>query len=254
MQIDNLIADGYDLLNSNVEWPTYDGGDLDRSRYVTSSEVWNCALRIYLDKKHPMRGFPDWGYAERGNIIEEWAMQCAEAAVKEYTGYDLLHTRDKQVSFHHGRQSGTPDGILRLPDYSAELWEVKSLDPRYNWSNLPKEPHIWQLTQNMDLVSHCMDITVQKGRLIYIDASNLQKRKEYVIAPHEGLMQRMEAKAHFIMDPANSEEDMPTDGIFRGECRLCRHKARCNAAIHADKVETDMLERATNVANSYFKR
>ena len=254
MKIDNLIREGYDLLNETTDWPTYDNsGGLDRSKFVTSSEIWNCSRRIKYDKLYPSDAFPTWGWAERGNVLERWAIEQVSAALRvHHRSYTLLSAGDRQVSFYDQTQSGTPDAILRYPDYTVDVWEIKSIDPRTARRNLPKDQHIWQLQQNMDLVGHCLDTKVRTGRLIYIDASNLQDRLELDVPPNWELMDKLHAKADRIMSKENPE-DLVTEGIVRGECKLCRHKERCSASIKAEKAERQLYAQSERISNGLFK-
>lgn len=251
MKIDDLIREGYDLLNATTDWPTYEGGSLDRTKFVTSSEVWNCSRRIKYDKMYPSGSFPNWGYAERGNIIEKWAVECIRATMKFNPDHTLLCAGEDQRSFSDGYQSGTPDGILRYPDYTVEVLEFKSVDPRTNYSKLPKARHLAQVQQNMDLVGHTLNATVIGAQLIYIDASNLQKRVPHYITPNEVEMRQWEDKAHKIIHtPA---EELPAEGIFRDECKECAHKSRCSAAVEAKKEMEAHLDAANVLSGSVFK-
>lgn len=222
------IAAGYSASQTD-SWPTYNGGLLDRSKYMTSSEAHQCSRRIKYRKMSPAQGFPNWGYAERGNIIEAWAVKMLRASDK----VQLDYAGEEQVSFYDQYQSGTPDGIISTTSGCIVL-EIKSVDPRTNYGNLPKPEHIAQVQQNMDLVSHCTGITVHGGVLLYIDASNLQKTVEFVIEPDSHHQNELQQKSQRIFAAA-TPADLPNEGMFvNGGCDRCEFSEACSALVAGD--------------------
>ncbi len=226
---------GYEL-TSHQSWPTYDGKELDRSKFVTSSEVEQCLRRIKFRKVMGKQGFPNWGYAERGNIIEEWVVSKLTAG-----GVNLKYAGKNQVSFYDTYQSGTPDGLI---DFRDGYWlkEFKSVDPRTNYSNLPKLDHRSQVQQNIELVQVCLKKPVYGGTIFYVDASNLQKTKQFDVAPDHSQQARLEERAHKVMTAASPSE-LPTEGMLTGDCDRCEFVEQCNALVAGD---LSSLERATN--------
>ena len=100
LRLSTLIDEGYAVKPAN-RWPTYEGGYLDRTDYVSASEVGGCARKIKLGKMLPSGEFTAWGAAERGNVIEAWAVTLIRAALRDRPEWTLLyfiiysHTRMK---------------------------------------------------------------------------------------------------------------------------------------------------------------
>lgn len=239
INLSNFLDEGYSATRSN-HWPTYDGKVLDRSKFMTSSEANRCPRQIKYRQMTGSDSFPNWGYAERGNIIEEWAVKMFRAS-----GLDVRFAGKEQVSFYDQHQSGTPDGLVFVKGGVLVL-EIKSVDPRTNYSYLPKVDHIAQVQQNMDLVEHCLQERVLGSMLLYIDASNLQKRQQYNVEPDGEMQARLEEKSHRIAD-AGSPVDLPSEGMFTGGCDTCEFQRQCSALVAGDLKG---LERASHVFKS----
>ena len=230
------IAKGFALKGKKM-WPTYTGRNLDRHKFVTSSEILNCARRIKYEKdwgeaqyvlnKRTDMPFPNWGFAERGNLIEDWIVDMLRLA-----GHDLVHAGSDQVSFFIGAQSGTPDGMEK---FKRGYWvhEFKSIDPRTATRNLPKPAHIAQLQQNMDLVAACKDKPVYGGSLFYIDASNLQRCFQFDVEPDHKYQAELQARAEMIV-AADTPADLPNEGMFNGDCDRCGFTAECSRLVAGD--------------------
>lgn len=255
VNLSKWIDDGY-ANKPAMRWPTFDGKELDRSKYMTSSEAGYCSRRIkfrqMVEAKDGPSGFPNWGYAERGNIIEEWAVSMLRSGMPDTVKLDWAGT--DQVSFHSGYQSGTPDGHLRDlntgRDYTVE---IKSIDPRTSYAKLPKNGHMEQVQQNMDLVERCTGIEIYGAILLYIDASNLQKRSERFIDRDIDLMDHLERKAVNIAT-AKTPDDLPAEGLFTaGECGMCDFKARCSAVVEAEKKEAAAFKHHERVTTNVFR-
>ena len=233
IDIQKEIERGYAAKEAQ-RWPTYCGRELDRSQYVTSSEVLNCARRIKYEKQwssqHGNMPFPNWGYAERGNIIEAWIVEMLTLA-----GWELLHAGTEQRSFVVGCQSGTPDGMAVMSDPAGVivLLEFKSIDPRTNYRNLPKPNHIAQVQQNMDLVSANLNVGIELGILYYQDASNLQKSKQFNLPVDHKYQAELQTRAEMIV-AADTPADLPNEGMFNGDCDRCGFTAECSRLVAGD--------------------
>lgn len=252
-KLSKLILDGYANLNSGKRiWPTYDGKELDRQQYITSSEIGNCARMIKFGKQGNSAPFEKWGFAERGNVIEAWAVEMIQAALPN--GWELALAGKKQVSFHHGSQSGTPDGLLI--DYAGERWwavEFKSVDPRTNYLNLPRKPNIKQLQQNMALMEHSLGGVCKGGLLIYIDASDYQKNKEVFVKRDPLMMQELTDRADLIRE-AKSPEDLPAEGMFKDKgCQYCDYTSQCSAMVTLRLDEAKAIEQHERAMKDVFK-
>lgn len=207
-------------------WPTYDGGQLDRSRFITSSEVGKCMRMVKYGKVYPERAYDDenWGYAERGHAGEAWMVDNLIRS-----GMELLYAGDGQVSFYAGCQSGTPDAV---EEYREGLWlyELKTIDPRVYFNNLPRSAHVDQLFQNMDVVAASLDTPVYGGSLFYLDASDFQKSRQYDYNADHKKEAALQERAEYI-HAAASPEALPTEGMTNGDCDHCPFTEECSQAI-----------------------
>lgn len=231
------------IYRPNKQWPVYgQEGNLDRSKYVTASEIGYCERKIKFDKialqgdsYNPEDGtgmLIDWGYAERGNNIEDWVVRLLRSQFN-----NLHYTGDEQVSFIADVQSGTPDGVFLFDDHGYIL-EVKSIDPRTNWAKLPKKAHVDQVTQNADLVSHNLNHSPSGGVLLYIDASNYQRVKPFHIEFSQDEAESLQVRAERIMEASGPEELSP-EGMFNDGCKMCAHTAACS------KVQMELRNKGT---------
>lgn len=251
ISLSELLDEGYDLQGPK-EWPLYTGGYLDRTKYVSSSEVGGCSRSIKFGKVSRPLGRDKWGHAERGNLIEAWAIDLIRSAIEEkhFNEWRLMFAGKRQFSFIHGEQSGTPDGaLIHLPTETAWCVDVKSVDPRTNFDKLPKRMHQKQVTQNTFLLSQVTPYKMVGGILFYIDASDLQRRKIVPVPFDKDVMDQLTEKARRIM-AAKSPEDLEPEGLYSSEdlCKWCGFTNRCNEMIERNKKPTlDMteMERAT---------
>jgi hypothetical protein len=66
MSLIDRLAEAHDLYQETKSWPTYDGQELNRNDYLSSSEVLQCIRKSWASK-HGVEmdeGFEqDWGYA-----------------------------------------------------------------------------------------------------------------------------------------------------------------------------------------------
>ena len=247
-KLSDLINDGY-AMQPAMKWPVYGGGFLDRNKYMTASESGRCARQIKFRQESPALPFNSWGYAERGHVIEAWAANLIREAVSDYNlksfEYELMYTGKNQVSFADRNQSGTPDGILiNILENEAMVLDIKSLDPRFNWDNLPKSENIDQVTQNADLINRSdFPYEITHTCIIYIDASNLQKRAEFVEPFDDINAFNLRTKSIKIAE-AKSPADLPAEGMFVDKgCDYCPFTHECSAIVAASS-ETKNHERA----------
>lgn len=247
---------GYEDANrGGKSWPTYDGAELDRSKFVTASEVTKCARKIKFEKAAPPVPFTDWGYAERGHMIEAWAAPLLKHGLGE-VGVELTHYGEHQVSYHAEYQSGTPDGLLWPLPKQVFVLDAKSIDPRTNYMKLPKDGHVEQVQQNMDLVDRCTpdDVIVVGGILLYIDASNLQKRRQINMAPDFDMQEHLESRATEIMT-ATDPMDLKPEGMYKsGGCARCAFTERCSDKVKQTKEQDALMKAAAITAEAIFNQ
>lgn len=244
-----IIAAGYDA-KEHQEWPVWPHGEqLDRSQYVTASEISRCARQIKFEKESmKQQGYDphlgtknpssiDWGFFERGHNIESWAVDIISAGwgSESEHGFDLVHTGKYQFSFVSGYQSGTPDGVfLKQDGTQVGILEIKSIDPRTNKNRLPKPEHVKQVIQNMDLVSENMDAIPIGGDILYIDASNYKDVRPFHVRWDHDAAIDLERRAEWIMEAA-SPADLPDEGMYQsGVCVKCPFKKECGQIIASE--------------------
>jgi hypothetical protein len=264
--VDNLTAEdvkkmlyaGMAKKPANV-WPTY-GSDksLDRTKYVTSSEIGYCERKVYFDKAllsrsdySPEQGTTQvakgWGMMERGHVIEAWFIDTLTRAIE---GARLILAGLYQRSFADRHQSGTPDGVFLLNDGRFKTLEVKSIDPRTNVGKLPKKEHIKQITQNCDLVELALDKTCEGTLLVYIDASDYERIFPFDIPFDRVLAEQLEARAGRILNAASAAALEP-EGVHLGHCGYCRHTTECNALVRKP-VKEDTRNAIANASSKLF--
>lgn len=241
-------------------WPIYRTNEsLDRTAFVTSSEIGYCERKVFFDKQalkastySPKEGTTQvatgWGMMERGHVVEAWFIETI------LRGFDssqrLLFVGDNQRSFVFGKQSGTPDGVFLIGPDQVQTLEVKSFDPRTNVTKFPKKEHVNQITQNCDLVEVALDKECIGTMLVYIDASDYERIFPFFIPFDHSLATKLESRAKRILDTTDAAELDP-EGVYAGHCGYCRHTAACNA-LTRKPVKEDMRNAINSAASKLF--
>lgn len=259
--VDNLLKD---MLITGCEvqppqkWPTYDGKELIRGEYITSSEIGKCARMIWFAKDAFRRGVVAEnginGFWERGHNVEAWIVDriLAGIAHKYADEYELLFAGNKQVSFHDGYQSGTPDAFLKKIG-SNEGWTVdfKSMDPRKSVKKLPEDNHKDQVTQNCDLIVACTDLFPLGGKLLYVNCSDYLKNYEYTFDFDHGRADFLQERANTIKS-AKKPKELPAEGLFNGDCEFCPFTANCSDMQRSLNVQKETMKNSKGLANEIF--
>ena len=213
------------------DWPLFDDATakLDRSAVLTASENLRCLRELKFSKTMP-RPQEKWGMAQRGHAVEAWVV---EQIVASLSSDEVIHLHgDAQRSFLHDEAglSGTPDGLLYIEGVPY-LLEFKSADPRTNLEGMsaPKPQHLAQVQQNMWLLQTCSGIDVQTALVLYIDASDFQRMRQFTV-PYDGgeTARRAEIRAALLFD-APSPADLPAEGLTNNGCTYCAFKEECSA-------------------------
>lgn len=233
-------------------WPTHTGASLDRTKYVSASEIGQCARRIWFSKNLPLTESSFyWGYSERGHASEAWIVDKLRSFEHDYR---WTYIGKDQVSFHADYQSGTPDGLLDTGEMLLVV-DFKSVDPRLSIKKLPKKEHLDQIIQNMDLIEHCLDISVSGALLAYSDASDYAKINEWMVnrnSPQVGeRMVELELRAETIMQ-ATSAEQLEPEGMYNGSCNQCPFKAECSGAIQLERERVEHYGKAKQASSRIF--
>ena len=238
-------------------WPTHDGKQLDRSAFVTSSEVGRCARMIKFGKllpnvgKQPNGNLERWGFAQRGHAVEAWIVDQLSGV----PGAQVMLTGKDQRSVHEGDQSGTPDGML-IDTLGYHCLEFKSYDPRKNTSYLPDPVHLDQVIQNMDLMEYCYDKDIQGAFLFYINASDFEDSLEFYVPWDEVAKARaaqLQDKAAKITN-AKEANELSAEGMHsgRGCCDLCAFTAHCSAMIQNTQERAKTYDELRTAAAGIF--
>ncbi len=256
MQKSNILSPLIDMgyhAKPPMRWPTYDGAELDRSQFMTSSEAANCERRIKFHKTSTTGSsgvVQSYGFMERGNTIETWVVDMMRAALPD--GWDLQIAGTDQVSFHFGHQSGTPDGYLVTQSGKRYTVEIKSIDGFIKVANLPKFGHVEQCQQNMVLMELCQ-YPVDGCILLYVNASNYQVRTEFLLEKDEAMMHNLEMKAKRIMNAATPHDLEPTGLFIDKQCTYCDFKKQCGAALEQEKKDAATMRNHERAGQNVFK-
>jgi CRISPR/Cas system-associated exonuclease Cas4 (RecB family) len=207
-------------------WPLHGSTDefLDRNAVLTASENLRCLRELKFSKTTP-RESDKWGMAERGHAVEAWLVEQLRRAMLL-----PMFAGDQQRSFLHDESglSGTPDGLVMV-DGKWILLEFKSVDPRTNLEGMtaPKPQHAAQVQQNMWLLN-MHDYTVDEAMVLYVDASDFQRHKQFNVAYDNGeTAQRAEIRAAILFD--TDVMDLPAEGLTNNGCTYCAFKEECSA-------------------------
>lgn len=223
-------------------WPRFDNGEsLDRRNYVTASEIGKCARQVFFEKQAMRAGkySPDegttkpakgYGFFERGHTIEAWFVENLARGLK--ASVPLMFAGKYQRSFVRGKQSGTPDGAFYLGSERFQTLEVKSIDPRKKVSTLPQLEHVWQCTQNADLLEHSLNRVCAGSLLVYINASDYEDINTFELSFDHALADKLEKRAVMIM-AATSAEQLEPEGVAKNACGFCKHTAACNDVVRS---------------------
>lgn len=254
----SLIREGVKY-TPHQTWPTYDGKNLDRNKYVTASESSRCLRRIWFSKHLPQvnayAAGEGWGFFERGHNIESWAVQQIEQALRleKFNDLEIMNYGDAQVSYHWGFQAGTPDALVR---WQGDLYvgDFKSVDPRINTGRLPKPENTSQIQQNIDLVRRCLEEPVTGGFLVYINASNYEVMFQKNLAVDEAKISTLENRARRVMTAA-SADSLPAEGMWMDDgCKYCEFTKQCNEVGNLDDEHHDnIIEEAERAMQDVFK-
>lgn len=218
----------------------------DRSKTVGASEIGRCARMVGYEK----RGTPaddDYsdmnGFAQRGNIMEDaWTVPVLQHAVSELGGELLYAGQHGQITFK-GKGvplSVTPDGLATklprkamagygIPDLGKSreaVFELKSIDYRYDRGKLPKKPHIPQTVAQLGMIRAATKHRPEWGAVLYVDASDYFDIKVFPVKWDERDFRSLVRRASTIL-AATDPETLPPEGKVTGDCKDCKFHRRC---------------------------
>lgn len=223
------------------DWPLYDdeSARLDRNAVLTASENLRCLRELKFSKTMPRKS-EKWGMAERGHAVEAWVVEQLVASVGAGERIMLHGAAQRSFLCDEAGLSGTPDGVF-VKDGVYTLLEFKSVDPRTNMESMtaPKQQHVGQVQQNMWLL-HQHNIPVEHAVVLYIDASDFQRMRQFVVAYDQGeTAQRAHIRAELVF--GTEAEDLPAEGLTNNGCTYCAYKEECSAiqSARGEKRKTD---------------
>ena len=229
MSMKELIIGGQRILDAQKDW------GFDRLQYLNSSEADNCIRWLWYDRNGYEGEEQEWGYAWRGHMAEEYVVRCLQARNDVATAF----MGDRQISYQDDdrRLSATPDGELSIEEGPWVGLEVKSIDPRTNTTNLPKDEHITQFKIAMALrnQSNPKLAPLMEGRLIYIDASNYNAIIEFTVQAGDDKLLDQYAKKAAKIYRTKTADSLDREGKRDGGCTYCPHKEVCGVELDASQ-------------------
>lgn len=243
LKTNNLILKNISKNSDSKTW-----GGHDRKKTVGASAIGGCIRSIVYDKHDaPVDAdfVQDLGAAERGNMIEDWAVPSMQDSLKDSQVELIWATDEGQQTLvdMNTYQSATPDGLF----ISREVFEVeeengekrltkclynelKSIDPRA-FDNLrePKFQHRMQVQQGMDLVRRTSDYFPTHAVITYINASFVNQIKSWVIPFDEKVSLGLRSRATSVFTKFSLQNLPEPEGKIEGgnECIYCPYKKIC---------------------------
>lgn len=216
-----------------------------RVDYLNASEALTCVRKQFYKKAGAQVDGPDdWGYARRGQHGEKYVVACLAAANVPmlFTGEDQIRIVDEDL-----RIACTPDGIVEGGPFGHEgKWlgiEIKTIDPRTNLSNLPREEHVVQLQIGMAMFEkhreefpELGDAPISHGVLLYMDASNYNTIHEYRVETAPKILDRLRGRANRVLD-SKSASRLPREGKEAGG-RECKQRCKFTGVCGVDGAST----------------
>jgi hypothetical protein len=211
-----------------------------RDAYLNASEAGTCIRKQWYQRNAKGKAAPqNWGYARRGSHGERYLVSAMREAV-ESTGDRFILAGDDQVTVRDEARklSATPDGLILYADRGV-VPEFKTIDPRTNRKNLPKDKHILQLQIGMALLAQEMpELPALSGRLIYMDASNYDDIVSFDVSFDENILKHAAKRASKLLR-TKSAGPLDREGKANGgkECKTeCPFKDHCGVDLAEDST------------------
>lgn len=207
--------------------------NFDRKAYLNASEAAYCIRKQWYSKHQPdAEEEQQWGWARRGIHGEKYLVDALRAV-----NVPIINAWPEQWSMQDDdlRISCTPDGYIAYDDEWLGI-EFKTIDPRTNRNYLPKAPHVTQLQICMAMIDKQIDNPgINKGILVYMDASNYDDIIQYEIEADHSILKKMERRANKVLnakDPSTLDREGKRDG--GKECStMCGFKDICGVTSEA---------------------
>lgn len=233
----------------------------DRSKTVGGSEVFRCHRWCFFKKRMPERAeTPDdpddisWGTAERGNVMETWAVEQLRKTLGEdacrYMGEEQVTLIDDEAPL-----SSTSDGLIidqprdflanyGVPDMGRELndvaAEIKTFDPRSGDLKTAARPrNIGQNIVQMGLYQRKTNHKPYWGLLMYFNPANLQDIRPFAVKYDDEVYKNAQRRAIDVFDLNKKAKDFRAEGKFTNQCAHCEFQTVCHETdmeMYTDKI------------------
>ena len=248
--------------NIGRDWTSPTAEPVVRDRLLGSSEVSQCLRHTWAEKHGVTPSHPDQpaGYYARGNNMEGWITQLIRDTFPEY---EVEYTDDEQLTLIDPvtkKVCATPDGLMwrkrklgthtLVPSSYTQL-EVKTVDPRTDFDNLPRPRHVTQFRIAMALMREVMGITPRRGILLYVDASNWRAMEEFVVRPDGGKALRDARKRADKLFSVNDMLQLPAEGAMTQECGVCPYRGSCYRETQSPVTDPAKLDKLEELAEQY---
>jgi hypothetical protein len=232
---------------------------VDREQTIGSSEIGQCARRIYYEK---MYGDPRYGAERDSDFVDTWGARVRGTAYEERLWYPAMKAKfgaklhyagRRQRTLVNGYLSATPDGLLvgqprdllahlGIPDIGKRgelVVECKTIDPRARLDHAKAE-HAYQTQVQIGLLRELTPHRPEFALISYADASFWDEVTEFVIAFDETIYTNAKERADRIMLAIDARELEPEGWIAGGkECNRCPFTRACGQERTAVPYETD---------------
>lgn len=215
-----------------------------RARFMNASEAMTCIRKQWYAKNGIATDAPEsWGFARRGSHGEKYIVERLRLANVPmlFTGDDQVQIADEDLMI-----SCTPDGLVLI---DGEWWaaEFKTIDPRTNTANLPKEEHVRQvqiaaamITRHQSEFPELDGETIKGCVLVYMNASNFDEIHEFRVPLKPMILDQLKGRASRLLK-ATSAARLPREGKEQGG-RECQQRCNYNGACGLDKAATSTAQ------------
>jgi hypothetical protein len=239
MQLDALremIIDARRSEAATAPFPSGVAAGDNRTGFLNASEAGRCTRWLWYDKHSTAGGesHHPYGVFDRGHAFELWLTTYLAAGLARISGH-LLYAgaRQKRLVLSEFRLAGTPDGLIKWPDKTESVLEVKSHGAAYNYDSGPSEMHVRQTELNIELFHETTGHRPEEGILVYGLAEDYGRLALHRVERRPAVFVEMLGKAAAAFE-AHSATEVTAEGIITKQCVICPYRSRCVAAqMHA---------------------
>lgn len=217
--------------------------NIDRSKYMNASEAGGCIRKQWYEKHDPRARAPeDLGYAWRGRAGENYMIESLLQANVPLA----IRGEQHSIADDETRIAATPDDVITYDDEWTPL-EIKTIDPRTNRRNLPRDAHVTQLKISMALVDQYYDNPgIKRGLLVYMDASNFNDIVQFEIEFDAGILERLAPRARKILN-TKKVDNLDREGKTSGDCKYCPFTEACGVDVADTRTKSGRGNKGTSL-------